>query len=261
MKFTFNAYHFKKKLKLKELEKVFPFKPYQINPDEIVYKVDEQRFIFLYRFGSIVFFNISRDDQNREFDRIANSLDIDEEISASEEFYLEDNSEELTITFDTLKCSKPEYETVYLASFVLAQSVALEYFENLVDDMLERSRKITRNLETTGKIKRKIKDLVKYIGFALTTRQVIVSKLYILDKPEMTWDNPALEKLYTLLSNTFELKERYKMLDYKFDMIQDSLEILSDLIKTRKETILELLIIILIFIEVVLFVYELFVAV
>ena len=259
MQYSFFAYHLKERLKLKDLQKVIPFEPHSINPDEIVYKFEKHGYLFLYRFGAMVFFNIPKEFQNRELDRITNTLDLTGGISTHEEFLLETGDfRGITVTSDVLQCPKITYEIIYLVSLVLAQSASLEYFELLVDEMLNRSRKITKNLELTGRIEPKTKDLIRYIGFALSTKQEIVSKLYILDKPEITWDKPLYDKLYNQLSSTFELSERYKLLDYKFQMIQDSLEIISDLLRTRKETFLEVLIIALIAVEIILFIYQLF---
>lgn len=259
MKYSFFAYHLKEKLKLKDLEKVLPFKPHKISSDEIVYKLAPKGYLFFYRFGTMVFFNIPNEDRAREIERIVNTLRISEEVSTSEEFFLEtEGTKEITVMPDSVRCPALSYDIIYITSLVLAQSASLEYFELTVDEMLNRSRHITRDLEIKGRIEAKTKELMRYIGFSLTTRQEIISKLYILDKPEFTWDKPVLDKLYNHLSNSFELQERYKLLDYKFQMIQDSLEIISDLVRTRREFFLEILIILLIAIEVVLFVYDLF---
>jgi len=259
MQYSFNAYHLKERIKLRDLLKVIPFQPFKVNPDEIVYKFGKSEYLFLYRFGAMVFFNIPVEEQKRELDRIVNTLDIKEGISTSDEFILEvEDVDGIIVTSELVKVSKLNYEIIYLIALTLAQSAALEYFELLVDEMLNRSRKITKNLELTGRIVSKTKDLIHYIGFALTTKQEIVYKLYILDKPELTWDSPSLDKLYNQLLGSFELKERYKLLDYKFQMIQDSIEIIADLVRTRRELLLEISIIALIAIEVLLFVYELF---
>ena len=259
MQYSFSAYHLRERLKLKDLQKVIPFQPFKINPDEIVYRLQKNEYLLLYRFGAMVFFNVPIEIQKRELDRITNSLDIKQDIQASDQFLLEtEDVQGIVVSSQSVKTSKLNYEIIYLVSLVLAQSASLEYFELMVNEMLDRSRKIAKNLELTGKIESKTRDLIKFIGYAITTKQEIVSKLYILDKPEITWDNPSLDKLYNQLSSTFELTERYKLLDYKIQMIQDSLEIISDLIKTRRATFLEILIILLIAIEVVLFVYQLF---
>jgi len=56
-------------------------------------------------------------------------------------------------------------------SLVLAQSVSLEYFELIVDDMMNKSTKIMRQLERTGKTKHKAKELIKHFGFVRSTNQ------------------------------------------------------------------------------------------
>jgi required for meiotic nuclear division protein 1 len=259
MQYLFTAYHLRERLKLKDLQKVIPFQPLKAAADEIVYKLGKNEYLFLYRFGAMVFFNTPIEIQKRELDRMINSLDIKEEIKASDDFLMEtEGTAGTSVSSDSVKVPKLNYETISLVALVLAQSASLEYFEFLADEMLARSQKITKNLELTGKIEYKTQDLIRHIGFVLTTKHDIVSKLYILDKPEITWDDPSLDKLYNQLAACFELAERYKLLDYKFHMSQDSLEIISDLVSTRRAVLLEVLIILLIAVEVVLFVYQLF---
>ena len=63
--------------------------------------------------------------------------------------------------------------------------------------------------------------------------------------------------MYRDAVDMFELKDRYRTVDHKLKMMQDNLGIIADLLKNRRATMLELTIILLIFIEVILFVYEL----
>ncbi len=264
MKYVFNAYHLNTKLNLKELLKILPFKPFKVGSDEISFEIRKDCFIFIFRIGAVVFFNVNESDQRREVERIAGSLELEETglddvVNITDEFYLVlQPKSEISLTFDTIKCPELSYDVLFIMALALAQSVALESFENVVEDMLKSSKKITKNLEKKGKIKQSTKQLIKHIGYVLTLKQAVVSKLYVLDKPESVWDDSSMYKLYSQISVSLELAERYKLLDYKFKLIQDSLEILTDLIKTKKETLLEILIIVLIFVEVVLFVYELF---
>ncbi len=55
----------------------------------------------------------------------------------------------------------------------------------------------------------------------------------------------------------FEIRERYRTLEYKLRIVQDTVEVLSDLTNNRRMWYLEIAIVALIAIEVVLFVYEL----
>ena len=67
-----------------------------------------------------------------------------------------------------------------------------------------------------------------------------------------------LDALYREARDMFELRDRYKTLDYKLRMIQENLELISELLQHRNANSLELAIIILIAVEIVLFVLEIF---
>jgi len=177
MRYSFSAYHLKDRLKLREVKNILPFNPYRMNSDEIVYKFKDDSYIFLYRFGTTVFFNVSPEDQKTELARITDKfkiadINIDETVDTSDEFYLEvEPASEITVLFDTIKCPNLDYNIIYIMSLVLAQSVSLEYFELIVDDMMNKSTKIMRQLERTGKTKHKAKELIKHIGFVRSTNQ------------------------------------------------------------------------------------------
>ena len=79
-----------------------------------------------------------------------------------------------------------------------------------------------------------------------------MATLYLLDKPDETWNDQFLDSLYREAADMFEIRERYKTLDYKLRMIQENLELIADLLQYRNATYLEWTIIILIAAEIVL---------
>ena len=96
----------------------------------------------------------------------------------------------------------------------------------------------------------------KFIGFCLNTKQNLISSTYILDSPDPTWEDQALGDLHRQMAEMFELRERYKNLEYRLQLIQNTVEVLTDLSQNRRMFVLELWIVILIAVEVVLFVYD-----
>jgi len=77
-----------------------------------------------------------------------------------------------------------------------------------------------------------------------------------LDKPDETWEDQVLDNLHREASEMFELRDRYKTLDKKLRMIEGHMVIISNLLAHRKAAFLEWTIIILIAVEVVLFVFD-----
>ena len=88
-----------------------------------------------------------------------------------------------------------------------------------------------------------------------TTKQDLVASLYLLDKPDETWDDQMLDTLYREAVEMFELKDRYKTVDYKLRMTQENLELIAELLQYRNANLLEWAIILLIAVEIVLFLF------
>jgi uncharacterized Rmd1/YagE family protein len=67
--------------------------------------------------------------------------------------------------------------------------------------------------------------------------------------PDEVWEDQILDKLYNDLKRMFEIETRYRVLEYKLKLIQESVEIIVDLSKSMRETFLEITVIVLIAIE------------
>jgi uncharacterized Rmd1/YagE family protein len=91
----------------------------------------------------------------------------------------------------------------------------------------------------------------------MMAKQDIVSMMYLLDKPDEAWNDEILDQLYQDASEMFELKERYRTIDHKLRMIQENIGLLAEFLSYRRADLLEATIILLILIEVILFIYEL----
>ena len=71
--------------------------------------------------------------------------------------------------------------------------------------------------------------------------------------------NPELERLYAKLEDEYEIEERHRALERKLDLISRTAETVLDLLQTQRSIRVEWYIVILIVIEILLTLYELFV--
>jgi uncharacterized Rmd1/YagE family protein len=227
-RYVFQAYHFTDILKLKDVDRLFSQPIITRSATKLVYQEGELGYFF------------------KDIFVTSDELVVDVEKDRKNEVLFE------RVTLDRLTL-----ERVDLLALIVAQSCALEYFEFKVDELLGTSSKITLNLRNKGRLHMGEREINKFVGFCMLAKQDLVSSMYLLDKPDELWNDEVLDSLYREAVEMFELKDRYKTVDYKLKMMQDNLEIIADLLKNRRATLLELTIIILIFVEVVLFVYEL----
>jgi uncharacterized Rmd1/YagE family protein len=192
-----------------------------------------------------------------ELNRIVAASDV---VVTSDEYGLEVNEgAQNTVHFERVVMDQLTVDRISLIALIMAQSAALEYFEDKIDELLKRSREISGFLEAAGRMKRTDRKINKFIGYCMRAKQDLVSSLYLLDKPDETWEDQVLDNLYHDAIEMFELKERYRTVDYKLKTVEENLKIIAGLLANRWLAFLEWLIIILIAIEVVLFVYELWI--
>ncbi len=220
---------------------------------EAAFKIADDSFLFIYNFGSVVFFNVSEDLQKVILDKVKKgNIPNQPGYTTTDTFSVEVNGEDKhEVGFNKVVIPSLSYQKGRLISMVVAESAALEYFELIVDDLLERTHEISNTLRTQGKLLKETKQLIKFIGFCLTTKQEIIANLYVVDAPDEVWEDQVLDRLYSDLKRMFEIETRYRVLEYKLKLIQESVEIIVDLSKGVRETMLEVTIIVLIAIELV----------
>ena len=83
----------------------------------------------------------------------------------------------------------------------------------------------------------------------------MVGRAEIGDKPELLWEHPRLERLYALLEDEFELRERLAALDRKLELAARTERTLVELISTRHALRVEWYIVALIVLEILLTLY------
>jgi uncharacterized Rmd1/YagE family protein len=258
--YVFHAYHLAEALKLKAVDRLFDGRAIAKSSTNLVYQEGESQYFFIYRFGSIIFFNVDARDRESIVEKMRTLTGERAHTLVSEDFAVRvGNAGQCSVGFESACIDALVLDRLELLAFILAQSTALEYFEYKVDEMLSKTADIGFVLRRKGRLERRVTQIKKFMGECITTKQELVASLYLLDKPDATWDDQALDNLYREAAEMFELKDRYKTVDYKLRMIQENLELIADLLQYRYANHLEWAIILLIAIEIVLFVFQLFV--
>lgn len=257
--YPFHAYHLAEALKLKEVAKQFDLKPVVFNPTRLVYELSPNCYCLFYNFGSVVFFNVEEAVQKSTLDRIKSFSLNDLGPQTNDTFLMEViKKEKNRVTFDKVIVDKLNRDRVELIGLVLAQSIALEFFEKKVEDILSRLGHITFKLGERKAQDPSAKEIREFIGTAMVTKQNLVGTLYLLEKPDETWESKVLDDLHQEATLMFELKDRFRALDYKLKTIQENLTLLANFATNRQMLILEVAIVVLFVLDILLVGYELF---
>jgi uncharacterized Rmd1/YagE family protein len=150
-------------------------------------------------------------------------------------------------------------ERLQVIADALAKSVALAEYERRIAATFDRIEPLAVELETGKGLDSRASELVRHIGRNLLVMTRMVGRVEVGEKPETLWDRPDLERLYLRLEDEYELRERQLALERKLDVIGRTVETVLDLLQTRRSLRVEWYIVILIVLEILLSLYEMFI--
>lgn len=249
------AAHVAERLRLKDLRDKITDTIVDLTNYEMAIKYGPNSYAFVYNYGSVVFFNVPDAVQARELARFRQTKEA-QRIGDTTEVFLVDEKSDLgpksnQVYFDRVEVGKVTYAKIKIICMLVAESTALDYYDILIENLLEQATVYTKKLEAQGRFLESKEDLLKFVGQCLSAKQEIISNLYIVDSPDETWDNSELDKIFHELKQSLEIDVRYRAVEYKSKIIHESVDVITDLVKSKRETMLEVTIIVLIAFEVV----------
>lgn len=242
-------------IKLAEAEKKMEQTPASRKRNLLVYELGKEQLMFIYSFGAVVFANVDLKNAYKTLRKIHKALVEPLEDDLMEEYaWTTDGVTTEEVGFDVLKLKEVNPDKLMLAAYVLAQSVAIDHFDNLAETIVSTFEKLNSELEHKGSLRTSTKKILKSVGMGNAILQSTITRLSLLDKPDIVWEHAELENLYQNMRAMFELDDRFKNIEYKIQYIQNSSEIFLSLLRDRRSQALELIVIFLIALEILLFV-------
>jgi uncharacterized Rmd1/YagE family protein len=244
----FAAIAFEENLSLKELAPAFPGARVGLRDMQVACDGGE---IFLYPFGALVFHNVPLERRDAQLARLHKARPglttkvVRESFTVREEPGTRLDMVDGTLVVDALTPSRAA-----VVALIVAQSAAMEYYERIVANLFARATALADPLEHRGTVSLRTRQLHRFIGQAVSTRAEVVAVLALLDKPDATWDDPGLDRIYDDLRSEFDLRDRYDTLTQKLQGSQETLELVLDVARDRRMWLLEIAIFLLIAVEV-----------
>jgi uncharacterized Rmd1/YagE family protein len=209
--------------------------------------------VFIYAFGAIVFHDVGQAGREAELLRLRQTLPKMSAQVMTEEFSVrEEPAARPDIVDGVLVLDHLTFERSSVVALTVAQSVAMEYYERIVDQMFTDTDKIVERLEKTGTMPVRTRKLHRFIGAAIGTRSEVLSVLHLLDKPDALWDDPGADRIYSELRAELDLVDRYESLALKLRSVQEALELVTDIARDKRLVLLETSVVLLIVLEIVL---------
>jgi uncharacterized Rmd1/YagE family protein len=247
---SFRAVAFEENFNLKELAAALPGG--RLEPHFLDRPLPENAVAFYYSFGAVVFVDAPPEVREEEWRRLREARPGLTEQVVRETFTVREEPGGATrIVEGCLVVDRLTGGRASLIAQTVAQSAAMEYYEQIVERLFERTRRIVDRLESRGAVPLGTRSLNQFIGQAIGTRNEVLSVLHLLDKPDATWEDAAMDRIYSDLRSEFDLEDRYSALESKLRAIQETLELVLDVARERRLLLLEISVVLLILFEVV----------
>jgi required for meiotic nuclear division protein 1 len=247
----FYAVAFEENFSLKQIAPSFP--EAKSSPLELFLPVDSDGGIYIFPFGAIVTHDVPAEHRERVFSRLTQVLPkLTTRIIREEYSVMEDPAATTGISDGMLRVDKLTPQRAGIVALTVAQSAAMEYYENIVDSMFVRTAQLVDRMATRGTVPFRVTPLHRFIGEAISSRTEVLAVLHLLDKPDAAWDDPAMDLIYDDLRAEFDLVDRYAALTSKLQSIQESLVLVLDVARERRLILLEVIVTLLILLEVIL---------
>lgn len=238
-------------LDIKGIKTFLDIKPLADSSSEVFYRFAGEKYQYFFNFGVVVFAGYTEDEMKWAV-KTVQPYQRTPFVNWLRDEYDMDVQEGKPISFDFSKLvlDKLNERIIRIAMFNLAQSVALDYYHGVSENLLTEVRGFANQLELTGKLKISRKNMMRFMGRALNTQNDIAENIYIFDAPDLVWDDEYLDKLHQGLSKHFDLRVRFGEIEYTLRIIEDNLRVFREIINQRESSLLEWIIIILILVEV-----------
>jgi required for meiotic nuclear division protein 1 len=240
-----------KQLDIKGIKTFLDIKPLADTSSELFYRFGEDKYQYYFNFGVVVFAGYTEDEmkwavktlQPYQKNPFVNWLRDEYDIDVQE-------GQPITFDFARLLLSKLDHRILRITMFNLGQSVALDYYHGVSENLLTEVKSFAYQLEVNGKLKISRNNMMRFMGRALNTQNEIAENIYIFDAPDLVWDDEYLDKLHQGLNKHFDLRVRFSEIEYTLRIIEENLRVFREIINQRESSLLEWIIIILILVEV-----------
>lgn len=217
-------------------------------------------FVALYRFGVAVMIGLSPLEEDEVLTRVKLRVygpheHIDDETAILE---ISPEHEDKIPPGGAIAMKDLSPQRLLVVADALAKSVSLGRDEREVNAVFDIIEPFAADLARNGRPPWKRRSMLKLIGQTLLVQHRVSGRVAVEEKPDVLWDRPDLERLYTRLEDEYELKERSETLKRKLDTIVETARTLTDMIDASRATRLEATIVLLILAEILITLGQIF---
>lgn len=250
--YELRAEYFEGQIDIKAFRARCPHYPV-LSSNPLVVEPERGRWIFLEKFGAVVFWNCTEPIMESVREELAALPGLGGRVEqAHDRLVVQVGAEADRVSFSTVALKELSLDRLKIVSLALAQSVALDHFEGSVSRAMARVQPMVNTLQAQGRLAPPRREVLSTVGFVMQVRAAVLQNLTLFDDPPETWESEALAHLDSALFDQFDLEERLSAIEQKLAYLQDAGATFLELLNTRKALRLEWIVIILIAAEILL---------
>jgi uncharacterized Rmd1/YagE family protein len=251
MTLKIQAFQIAEKFNIKDIKRDFAGKLIGGVTFDLFYEIKEKSsYLLVLDYGVAVFAGFDQVDISKTLAFLRGYAENTFDEMLTEDFEVTNGSQASAFSFNSVNIPDITPKALHLVMFNVGQSVGLDYYSKLTQSLLDATTEKNDVLERKGKFQISKKELLKFIGKSLNTKMRIIDNIYVLDEPDFTWEDESLNKLHQGLRDIFDIRTRFREIDYQLQIVMDNLNILTELVQHRASNRLEWIIIFLILFEV-----------
>jgi uncharacterized Rmd1/YagE family protein len=223
-----------------------------LNANPLTIGIGDSGCAVLFRYGVVVIFNLSQTLSQQFLQQLQHMVSEPLPVIEMERVSIRvDAGAREGADFENLLLRQVDLPRLQVIADVLAKSTIMAYYEPKVAQQFERIEPLAAELHLGWRASRRSKELLKHIGETLVMESKMIGRAEVVEKPELLWEYPELDRLYVRLEDEYELQERYEALERKLGLITRTAETQLSLLHHRSGLRVEWYIVILIVFEII----------
>ena len=134
--FTMQAINLYDSIHIKRVRSLLSGKLAYSSPQEIVFEFSETKFLFVFRFGSLVFFGFSQEEIDREVKNLQEAFGPGVSNPTTETYQVIIGETGHRVEFEYVEIKRLGIDQLRLIAVSVAQSAGVEYFELMTEKLL-----------------------------------------------------------------------------------------------------------------------------
>lgn len=211
--------------------------------------------VFIFKNGTVVSWGIKRYQINEYLNTIKLLIDKPVPILVHDEFHYQIGEKTAIephdfFDVDCLTMENDSDELKLSLSYGFSQSVKLQYFETIIDALIEKYNPMIQTLSHKGEMPISRKQIQKIIGEILGAKSEMNLISNFLYHPKYFWQHPTLEEHFTMLERYLHIQRRVNAINHRLDTLNEIFDMFNGYLDNRHGHNLEIIIIVLIALEI-----------